>query len=252
LGDDVADNDYADYAVIFGFQDSDNYYYAMFNNTQGATQLIRVKEGSRTALATATNDWLSDNAYHSIVVSRVGSEISVSFDDVLIMSAIDNTFATGKVGVGSYNDSAYFDDVRVVAVAAMSDETAPVIMLIGDNPQTIIVGTAYPELDVIASDNVDGDISVSVAIDASAVDTASPGTYRVTYNVTDTAGNTATEVSRTVNVIAVTVNEPDNSDSGSDNSNGGGSYNPLELLILSVFLLVLRRRNNKAPGWVIK
>jgi len=118
LGDDVASNAFADYAVVFGFQDENNYYYAMFNNDQDATQLFRVVGGSREVLATATSDWLTDNLYHSIDVSRVGSEINVSFDGNLVMSASDSTFGVGQVGVGSFNDSAYFDDVRVVASAA--------------------------------------------------------------------------------------------------------------------------------------
>ncbi len=114
LGDDITRNIYADYAVVFGFQDANNYYYALFNNTQSATQLFKVVDGSRIELATATADWLNDNAYHRIEVSRVDDDITVSFDGNLIMSANDSTFGVGKVGVGSFNDSAYFDDVSVV------------------------------------------------------------------------------------------------------------------------------------------
>ncbi len=113
LGDDVTSNAFADYAVVFGFQDADNYYYVLFNNDQDATQLFKVVEGNRSALATAGDDWLNDNAYHSVKVSRVGSNIKIHFDDNLIMSTSDSTFGAGRVGVGSFNDAAYFDEVRV-------------------------------------------------------------------------------------------------------------------------------------------
>jgi len=114
LGADVNTNANADYVVVFGFQDADNYYYAMFNNNQNYTQLFKVVNGVRNAaLATADSDWLTDNIYHSIKVSRVGSEIEVYFDDNLILSANDSTFGTGKVGVGGYNDAAYFDEVSM-------------------------------------------------------------------------------------------------------------------------------------------
>ncbi len=114
LGDDVADNAAADYAVVFGFQDSDNYYYMLFNNDQNLTQLFKVINGSRTLLETANSgDWLNDNAYHSIEVKRTGSAISVRFDGNVILNANDSSLGAGKVGVGSYNDSAYFDDVSV-------------------------------------------------------------------------------------------------------------------------------------------
>ena len=83
-----------------------------------------------------------------------------------------------------------------------SDTTAPVITLTGENPQEIYVGVAYSELGATAADDVDGDISASIVIDASAVDVSTEGSYSVTYNVSDAAGNQADEVVRTVNVVA--------------------------------------------------
>ena len=80
------------------------------------------------------------------------------------------------------------------------DVTAPVITLVGDNPQIVITGNAYVELGATASDNIDGDLTASIIIDATAVDSAIPGNYTVTYDVTDAAGNAADTVSRTVTV----------------------------------------------------
>ncbi|MCF6254693.1 MAG: alginate lyase family protein [Gammaproteobacteria bacterium] len=119
LGDDVVDNATADYAMVFGFQDSDNYYYMLFNNDQNYTQLFKVINGSRTLLETANSaDWLNDNAYHSIEVKRIGSDISVRFDGNVILNASDGSLGAGKIGVGSYNDSAYFDDVNVTSAVS--------------------------------------------------------------------------------------------------------------------------------------
>ena len=50
-----------------------------------------------------------------------------------------------------------------------------------------------------ASDSLDGDISGSVVV-SGAVDPAAPGTYVLTYNVQDAAGNAADPVTRTVTV----------------------------------------------------
>ncbi len=122
LSDDVAANATADYAVVFGFQgsdsshpqDSDSYYYMLFNNNPDYNQLFKVVDGNRTLLATAdSGDWLNDNAYHSIKINRTGSTISVYFDGTLILRTDDSSLGAGRVGVGSYNDSAYFDDVSV-------------------------------------------------------------------------------------------------------------------------------------------
>jgi len=243
LGGSVADNNLADYAVVFGFQDPENYYYVMFNNSQNATQLFKVVDGTRAAaLDTADEDWLNDNSYHGIKVSRVGDEISVYFDDILIMNANDNTFGVGRVGVGSYNDSACFDDVNVTeATVAASDEIAPVITLNGSDPQTIIVGTSYTELGATVNDNVDGDLSDRIMVDATSVDTNSIGSYQVTYNATDAAGNAAVQIVRTINVVAATGSgseDPNGGGSGNDGASevgspaGGGSFGILLLLVL--------------------
>jgi len=202
LVDNVTSNDLADYAMIFGFQDPENYYYVMFNNAQNATQLFKVVGGARSAVSDlASSDWLNDNAYHSVKVSRVGNDIKVYFDDNLILSASDGTLGAGQVGVGSYNDAACFDEVSVTGVSStLPDDIAPVITLSGVNPQTLTVGTTYTELGASATDNVDGNLSGNITIDASAVNTNTVGNYSVTYNVSDTAGNAATEKIRTVQV----------------------------------------------------
>ena len=83
-----------------------------------------------------------------------------------------------------------------------ADTTPPVISLTGANPQVIALGDPYTELGASASDNVDGDVSASIVIDASGVDTSTAGDYEVTYNVTDAAGNAAATMTRTVTVLA--------------------------------------------------
>ena len=48
---------------------------------------------------------------------------------------------------------------------------------------------------------MDGDLTGSIVIDSSAVNTDRVGEYTVTYDVTDAAGNAADTVTRTVRVI---------------------------------------------------
>ena len=91
---------------------------------------------------------------------------------------------------------------RTVNVTA--DATPPVITLQGEATVSVELGSAYVELGATATDAVDDDTTLSnnIIIDASAVDVNTAGTYSVTYNVSDAAGNAATEVVRTVNVAA--------------------------------------------------
>ena len=84
------------------------------------------------------------------------------------------------------------------------DTTVPVITLLGDTTVTIEVGTTYTDSGATAADNYDGDLTSSIAI-VNNVDTSTVGTYTVTYNVSDTSGNAADSVTRTVNVVDTTA-----------------------------------------------
>ncbi|MBI5137059.1 MAG: DUF5011 domain-containing protein, partial [Nitrospirae bacterium] len=85
------------------------------------------------------------------------------------------------------------------ATVTVTDQTVPVITLVGANPLTWTLGTPYVDPGATASDNVNGDLSASIVVDASGVNTAVAGPYSVIYTVTDAAGNVA-QITRTVNV----------------------------------------------------
>ena len=75
----------------------------------------------------------------------------------------------------------------------------PVISLVGQSEINLELGTAYTDSGATASDNIDGDITSSI-VTVNNVDINTVGTYSVTYNVSDAAGNAADEVTRTVNI----------------------------------------------------
>ena len=79
------------------------------------------------------------------------------------------------------------------------DETPPVITLLGYNPYTVCVGTAYTDPGATAEDETDGDLTGQIITTVN-VDTTQPGEGTVRYEVTDAAGNKATIV-REVTVI---------------------------------------------------
>ncbi len=79
------------------------------------------------------------------------------------------------------------------------DVTKPVITITGDTEVSLELGTAYTDPGATASDNIDGDITSSI-VTINNVDINTVGTYLVTYNVSDAAGNAADEVTRTVNI----------------------------------------------------
>lgn len=82
-----------------------------------------------------------------------------------------------------------------------TDTTPPVITLNGSATINLTVGDTYTELGATATDNVDPVVNVSVG---GSVDTSTVGSYSVTYDAVDVAGNHATQVIRTVVVSAPT------------------------------------------------
>ncbi|OAV46288.1 hypothetical protein A3850_018715 [Lewinella sp. 4G2] len=82
-------------------------------------------------------------------------------------------------------------------VLTVLDQTAPTIALIGANPLmlTCTSGT-YSDPGATATDNCG--LSNNITVDDSQVDLTTAGTYPVTFNVMDDAGNAATQVTRNV------------------------------------------------------
>ncbi len=84
--------------------------------------------------------------------------------------------------------------ISACAAVESKDETAPVILLHGNNPFYVEEGQTYVEPGASATDNLLGIVDVSISGE---VNTSQPGTYTITYTASDAAGNTATET-RTV------------------------------------------------------
>jgi len=83
------------------------------------------------------------------------------------------------------------------------DDTPPVIELLGDPEVSIIQGSDYADEGAIAEDDVDGDISEKIVIEGADFDTENLGIHTIRYNVSDSSGNEATEIYRTVNVVSI-------------------------------------------------
>ena len=92
--------------------------------------------------------------------------------------------------------------IRTVNV--MNEITIPVITLTGDASISLLLGATYIDAGATASDNPDGDITNNITT-VNPVNINALGTYTITYNVSDAAGNAAMQVTRTV-VVSVTEN----------------------------------------------
>ena len=94
------------------------------------------------------------------------------------------------------------------------DTTKPVITIEKDEV-TINLGEDYTDEDVTATDNYDGDLTSKIEKVIPTMNTA--GEYIVKYNVEDSSGNKADEITRTVKVVdrvkpTIVVNEKERND----------------------------------------
>jgi hypothetical protein len=114
--------DYAhrDLCLFFGYQDDSHLYYVHFGKKTDdhANQIFIVNESDRKKISTKTTpgtDW-NDEWHHARIVRDAASgKIEVYFDDMKtpVMIAEDKTFTTGRVGVGSFDDTGQFDHIAL-------------------------------------------------------------------------------------------------------------------------------------------
>ena len=110
-----------DMCLIFGHQDAAHFYYVHFGEKADdhANQIFIVNHAPRVKISEASNPgtpW-RENHWHTVkLVRRVSSGlIQVFFDDLNhpAMEAHDKTFATGLIGLGSFDDVGMWDDVEI-------------------------------------------------------------------------------------------------------------------------------------------
>lgn len=139
---------------------------------------------------------ISGNTTYSATINGLTNGTTYDF----VVTAVDSV-----KGESSY---AYKVSVTPGSSTATPDTTPPVITLIGNNPLTVVLGATYTDPGSSVTDNVDSGLIATVT---GAVNTAVVGSYTLTYNASDAAGNAAVAVTRTVSVVAQPVsNDSDN------------------------------------------
>lgn len=171
----------------------------------------------------ATGVASSTNATTIPVVVTFSESVSGfdNVDDLVITNATLDNFVASDASHYSFNLVPVADGevtVKVIAgratdlssnlntesnlLSVISDRTLPTIVLNGSEIMNITTADAYVEVGAIVTDIVNlspVDISASLVITGT-VNTTLPGTNVLSYNATDSAGNVAVTVTRTVNV----------------------------------------------------
>jgi len=116
----VKDYPHRDMCLLFGYQDPSHFYYVHLGKKTDdhANQIFIVDGTPRKKISTKTSagtNW--DDAWHHVKIVRGTGDgtIEVYFDDMKtpVMTATDKTFTWGQVGVGSFDDTGNWTDVKV-------------------------------------------------------------------------------------------------------------------------------------------
>lgn len=104
--------------LFFGYQDPAHMYYVHFGQKTDdhANQVFIVNNADRVKISTKTTPgtpW-DEKWHHARIVRTVeDGKIDVYFDDMKTpaMTAIDKTFSSGQIGIGSFDDTGNFDNL---------------------------------------------------------------------------------------------------------------------------------------------
>jgi len=141
---------------------------------------------------------VSSNETVSWSVSGSGVSISSSGAVTLDSAANAGSATSHSFAITATDGSGNATTTGTLSVSVV-DTTAPVISLVGSAIVNSELGRVYSDAGATATDNKDGSVTSSITT-VSDVDANTVGSYTVTYNVTDAAGNAATQVTRTINV----------------------------------------------------
>ena len=190
VGSDVVNNDFSsldvaisgNYAVISSINDDD----------------LGVNSGSAYLFKKVANNWVEE-----LKLLPSDGNVNGKFSSALGFDGVD-------LIIGAYR-TPYTNANNTISQGSayhykLDDITPPELTLTGENSQIISLNSTYTELGATANDDIDGDISNNIVVDATSVNTNEVGTYTITYNVLDAAGNPASEVTRTVNVVNTSTN----------------------------------------------
>ena len=152
---------------------------------------IELNEGTNTAVQ---NRPYTDPG--ATCVDNVDGMYPATTTDVVDTSQLGQQTITYTCEDSSGNNA---DPVTRTVTVEPADETAPTITLNGESIVRIVRGSisAYDDPGAVCSDIVDGDRNI---LGVGTVDTNRAGTYTLTYTCTDSSGNPATSMTRTITV----------------------------------------------------
>lgn len=109
-----------DMCLFFNYQDSAHFYYVHLGKRPDphSCQIMIVNDAPRVMITQNESPGIPwDDAWHTVRIARRVSTgtIQIYFDDMKkpVLTAVDKTFTSGQVGLGSFDDNGCWDDFRL-------------------------------------------------------------------------------------------------------------------------------------------
>ncbi|MDG1823266.1 MAG: DUF5011 domain-containing protein, partial [Flavobacteriaceae bacterium] len=193
-------NSLGDYTITYNVQDSSG------NVATQVTRTVTVVDTSKPVITLIGNSTVTQEVFTPYV--DAGAEATDSYEgnitgDIVTVNPVNTTAVGTYVITYNVNDASGNTANQKVRNVTIVDTTAPIITINGNAVINLAVGATYTDLGASALDNYDGNITPSI-FTINPVDSNTVGVYTVRYSVSDDAGNIATEVTRTINVVDTT------------------------------------------------
>jgi len=177
----------------------DTTYEIGFRAKSSVEKIINLQVGELLSGAPYFTDFKPMQTEHRTITTEWAS-YSYKFTHTLDNKRGGLLFELGKVDNQQTNAIVWFDDITVEVSTPDADTTAPTFTGVPATLNLTVGATYDPLAGVTAYDVVDGDVTANIAVEikdstnaiVAAVDTSAPGTFTVTYTVSDVALNVAT------------------------------------------------------------
>lgn len=176
--------------------------FSLFENTDSDTSELDYRSvQSNIPLISLIGSWSVVHPVGSTYTDSWALATDVEDDDIALTALITSTGSVDSSLLGDYNiiynvtDSDGNDADTVTRLVSVTDSIAPVLTLSGASSMTLALNSSYIEPGVTCSDNYDVTCSYS---STGSIDSSVAGTYILSYNVSDTSGNTAATLTRTI------------------------------------------------------
>jgi len=171
----------------------------------GGDEAAVVDENGFTTTPDTTAPVITLNGESSLILSAGTAYVDLGATANDATDGDVTVFTTGAVNsdvVSSYTltysaSDAAGNNTSVTRTVNVVDDIAPVITLEGDSEISHSAGTDYTDASATATDATDGSVDV---VTTGTVDSATVGSYTLTYTAMDAAGNISTET-RTIKVV---------------------------------------------------